>query len=142
MKKIKLFNKKGEKKNLGKSILNICLFGAIIIVSIVLIFALYIVLSSPDFEREELFQTEPTILYDKNGNEFARVGDEDSTIITYDELPDVLIDSLVATEDSRFFQHNGLDLFRFMKTTFKTLLGSDDAGGASTLSMQVIKNTY
>ena len=145
MKKFKIKRKEKkekEKRVLWKTLLSIILFFAIIVVSIFLVFALYIVLTSPDFEKKELYQTEPSILYDKYGNEFARVGAEDSTVISYDDIPNVLIDALVATEDSRFFQHNGIDLFRFLMASGKTLLGSKDAGGASTLSMQVIKNTY
>ena len=145
MKKIKLKSnepKKKEKRSMWRTILSILLVIAIFGVTMLLILALYIVLTAPDFEKKELFQTEPTILYDKNGDELARVGTEDSSIITYDEFPNVLIDSLIATEDSRFFEHNGIDLFRFLKATVKTVAGSDDAGGASTLSMQVIKNTY
>ena len=148
MKKIKLpkFKKKNKeeknKKSIWRLVLSILLIGAIGIVSLILVFSLYIVISSPNFEKKELFQTEPSIIYDINGEELARVGAEDSTVISYDDLPEVLVDALVATEDSRFFQHNGIDLFRFMTATFKTLLGSKDAGGASTLSMQVIKNTY
>ncbi|MBQ8902594.1 MAG: transglycosylase domain-containing protein [Bacilli bacterium] len=148
MKKLKLkkrptkTKKIKSKKSTWKTILSIILAIAIVVISICLVFALYIVISSPDFEKNELYQTEPTVLYDKYGKEFARVGAEDSAIVTYDELPDVLVDSLVATEDSRFFQHNGLDLFRFLKASVLQLVGSDTAGGASTLSMQVIKNTY
>ncbi len=148
MKKIRLKKKTTKssktkvKKATWKTVLSIFLAIAIVVISICLIFALYIVISSPDFEKNELYQTEPTVLYDRNGKEFARVGAEDSAIVTYDELPDVLVDSLVATEDSRFFQHNGLDLFRFLKASVLQLVGSDTAGGASTLSMQVIKNTY
>ena len=134
-------NKK-EKRVLWKTILSIILALAITFISLFLVFALYIVITSPDFEQNELYQIEPSILYDKYGNEFARVGSEDSSIIAYEDIPNVLIDALVATEDARFFQHNGIDLFRFVVATFKTLLGSKDAGGASTLSMQVIKNTY
>lgn len=143
MKKIKIKRKKKTtaNKKTWKSLLSISLFVAIGLVSTFLIFALYIVLTSPDFKKTELYQTEPTILYDVDGKEFARVGSEDSDLITYDELPDVLVDALVATEDSRFFQHNGLDLFRFLKASALQLSGSN-AGGASTLSMQVIKNTY
>lgn len=140
--KVKDNNKEKEKKKGWKRILSILLLIAIIGVSLLLAFALYIVITSPDFEEQELYQVEPTILYDIRGNEFARIGSEDSTIVTYEELPEILIDSLVATEDSRFFQHNGLDLFRFIKATAGQLLGSESAGGASTLSMQVIKNTY
>ena len=147
MKKINLLKFKNknndvpkEKKVIWKTILSWILVFAIAFVSLLLVFSLYIVITSPNFEKQELYQTDPTILYDVNGEEFARVGAEDSSVVSYDELPEVLIDALVATEDSRFFQHNGIDLFRFMTATFKTLLGSKDAGGASTLSMQVIKN--
>ncbi len=153
MKKLKVLNNKKkekensnnivkEKKVVWKSVLNVILGIAIVLITLFLIFALYIVITSPDFEKRELYQEEPSIFYDKYGNEFARVGAEDSDVISYNEIPNVLIDALVATEDSRFFQHNGLDLFRFVKATVKTLAGSDAAGGASTLSMQVIKNTY
>lgn len=135
-------NKNKNGKKAWKSVLNVLLVIAIGIISIGLVFALYIVLSSPDFDKDKLYQKEPTILYDKNGNEFARVGEANATIVTYDEIPDVLIDALVATEDSRFFQHNGIDLFRFIKASVLQLLGQGDAGGASTLDMQVIKNTY
>lgn len=59
--------------------------------------------------------------------------------ITFDDLPQVLVDALVATEDSRFYQHNGVDMARFMKATILNLVGQDDAGGASTLTMQTVK---
>ena len=134
--------KKEGNRTTWKSVLNVILMVAIVGVSIILIFALYIVISSPNFDKEKLYQKEPSILYDRNGKEFARVGAENSTVITYDEIPDVLVDALVATEDSRFFQHSGLDLFRFLKASFGQLIGSDTAGGASTLSMQVMKRTY
>lgn len=131
-----------QKRNLFKSFLNFVLLGAIGLVSLFLVFALYIVLTSPDFDQSLLYQKEPTILYDINGDELARIGTKDSTLVTFEELPEVIVDALVATEDSRFFQHNGLDLVRFLKASVLQVLGNNDAGGASTLSMQVVKNTY
>ena len=52
-----------------------------------------------------------------------------------------MIDAIVATEDSRFFEHEGFDIYRFMKAGVGFLKG-EDAGGASTLTMQLSKNTY
>lgn len=62
-------------------------------------------------------------------------------------MSEVLIDAMIATEDSRFFQHNGFDAARFLKASFgqvinKLLHRSSNAGGASTLSMQVVKNSF
>ena len=133
---------KEDKKVKWKSVLNVILIIAITSVSIFLLFILYIVISSPNFDKEKLYQKEPSILYDRNGKEFARVGASNSTVITYDEIPDVLVDALIATEDSRFFQHSGLDLFRFIKASLGQIFHSKTAGGASTLSMQVMKRTY
>ena len=62
--------------------------------------------------------------------------------VKYNELPQVLVDAIIAPEDSRFYQHNGFDAARFMKASVGQVLGNSDAGGASTLSMQVIKNTF
>ena len=73
-KKKEKIKKDKPKKVLWKSILNVLLIIAISLISLGLLFALYIVISSPDFEKDKLYQKEPTILYDKNGLEIARVG--------------------------------------------------------------------
>ena len=103
-------------------------------------FAYYIVENAPEFEPENLYSTEPTILYYADGSEMATIGLQKRSILTYDELPEVLINALVATEDANFFQHNGVDIKRFMVASVKQLLGNSNAGGASTLTMQLSKN--
>lgn len=148
MKKINLkklkSNKPKNKKVLNKNnILSIILIAGITVVSIILIFALYIIISSPDFNREKLYSKESSVLYYKDGEtELARLGNYDRVLVSYDSLPQVLIDAIIATEDSRFFQHSGLDMARFMKASLGQLLGNDKAGGASTLTMQVAKRAY
>lgn len=134
---------KGKKKNMKKW-LKILLLSILIcfIVGIVAIigFFSYIVINAPDFDEELFYVTEPSIIYDKDGNEIAKLGLEKRVTLSYDELPEVLIDAIVATEDSRFFEHNGVDWARFLKASFYQLLGRSEAGGASTLTMQVSKN--
>ena len=130
--------KKGRVKN---TVLIVLISLGILIASAILAFALYIIITSPDFVVEELYTKEPTVLYDRNGDELTRIGNENVELVTYSDLPQVLVDALIATEDSRFFQHNGFDAARFIRASLGQLAGQD-AGGASTLSMQVIKNTY
>ena len=148
MRKLKL-KKKGNnnsktkfKINFGQSALTWILFIGIAFVSLCLVFALYIIIASPDFDTNKLYHKDATVIYDKDKNEIARIGEQNRKIIYYDDLPEVLIDALVATEDSRFYQHNGVDMLRFIKASIGQLTGNSSAGGASTLSMQVIKNTY
>lgn len=139
IRKEKKVKKKKSKKNI---ILGILISFGIICASAVLAFALFIIITSPDFVPKELYTKEPTVIYAKDGTtELARLGSKNVEVVTYQDMPQVLIDALVATEDSRFFQHNGVDAARFIKASIGQLAGKN-AGGASTLSMQVIKNTY
>ena len=116
----------------------ICILGVLAVSG----FAIYIVVSAPKWDNNQLNSTQSSILYDSDGNEFAKLGSEIRENINYEDLPEIFVDALIATEDSRFFQHNGIDLARFAKAAFLQLLGKDDAGGGSTLSMQVIKNKF
>ena len=98
--------------------------------------------AEPRFKPSALNSKELTILYDKDDKEFAKLGVEKREKVTYEELPEVLIDAIIATEDSRFFQHNGFDAPRFVKASIGQVLGDSNAGGASTLTMQVVKNVF
>ena len=131
---------KGKKKK-RKVILLVILsiFLAIVIAGIA--FLIYIVISAPKFDPDNLYTKEASTLYDTDGNSFARLGSEMREKIEYDEMSEELVNAIVATEDSRFFQHNGFDLPRFVKASFGQLLGQN-AGGASTLTMQVSKNQF
>ncbi len=140
--KSKLKKIKDDKKNRGTYILIGLMWLLIAFFTIFVIFMLYIIISAPKFTPEKLYDKEATILYDINGNEYARLGTENRELVTYDDLPQVLVDAIVATEDSRYFQHNGFDIARFLKATAGQLIGRSGAGGASTLSMQVVKNTF
>lgn len=132
-----------SKKKIITVLIMLVLTGFIIIMGIFAAFLFYIKsIADPLYaEREKDLNTkETTTLYDKDGNEFAKLGSEMREKVSYEELPEVLIDAIVATEDSRFFQHNGFDAPRFLKATLGQLAGNRSAGGASTLSMQVVKN--
>ena len=133
---------KYKKGTLGQKILIIFMIFLIFCLTVGIIFTLYVIINSPKFDTSNLYSKEASVLLDKNGNEFARLGTENRELVNYEELPQVLIDAIVATEDSRYFQHNGVDLARFTKAVIGQLMGRSDAGGGSTLTMQVVKNTY
>ena len=142
---VKVKKKKKVKKVL-KIILNIFLLLLLIGLIGGIIFAIYIVTHAPDFNPENLYSTESSILYDRNGNQAGKLGVEKRKNVNYDDLPQVLIDAIIATEDSRFMQHNGFDLPRFLKASagqvVNKITGHGNAGGGSTLTMQVSKNNY
>ena len=118
----------------------ICIFAIIAFIGGVG-FCYYIVNSAPEFDATKLYEKEATLIYDSEMNLMATLGTEKREKVTYDELPQVLVDAIIATEDSRFFQHSGFDLPRFVKASIGQLLGQS-SGGASTLTMQVSKNAF
>ena len=116
-------------------------FCAIIVFVAGVGFCYYIVKSAPEFNVDKMFEKEATRIYDSKGNLIATLGTEQRQKITYNELPEVLIDAIIATEDSRFFQHNGFDAPRFLKASVSQVLGQG-GGGASTLTMQLSKLAF
>lgn len=141
-KKNKGKKKKGKGKKIFKIVLIIGFILVIIAVIMMCIFFYMIIKKAPDFDPEKLYQKESSILYTTNEEIYAKLGTEKRENISYDNVAEVLIDAVVATEDSRFFQHNGFDFLRFMKASFYQLLGYSEAGGASTLTMQLSKQYY
>ena len=138
--------KKKKIKKILKILLNIFLLFLLVGLIGGIIFAVYIVTHAPDFDPKNLYSTESSIVYDINGNQAAKLGVEKRKNVNYDDLPQVLIDAIIATEDSRFMQHNGFDLPRFLKASagqvVNKITGHGNAGGGSTLTMQVSKNNY
>lgn len=63
--------------------------------------------------------------------------------IEYNQIPQNLIEALVAIEDERFYDHSGIDYKSLLRVAFKTILMQDSSsGGGSTISQQLAKNLY
>ena len=132
--------KRKKKRKWWKRLLSFFLLCGAMGVFAVFAFCIYIVSSCGEFDPNALANQDQSIIYDKNGNIMAKLGMEKRESVKYEDLPQVLIDAIIATEDSRYFEHNGVDGARFLKASVGQLLGNSGAGGASTLTMQVVKN--
>ncbi len=65
---------------------------------------------------------------------------ENSVWVTYDQLPQNLIDAAIAIEDQRFERHQGVDWYRTGGAFIQSFLGGGDMYGGSTITQQLIKN--
>ena len=141
-----LFGGKNNKKRKKKIVSILIIIFLLLGIAGMLAFSAFIVYvkvqADPKFETTNLNTLEISRIYDKDGNEIAKLGSEKREKVKYDELPEILVDAIIATEDSRFFQHNGLDAPRFAKAMIGQVTRGSEAGGASTLSMQVVKNSF
>ena len=68
---------------------------------------------------------------------------ENRIMVDYTQLPEALVQALVATEDVRFYEHSGIDFFALGRAVVKRgLMGQKSAGGGSTITQQLAKQLY
>lgn len=82
-------------------------------------------------------------VYDRDGVLMGKYFIEERTQVNFTQISPHAISALIATEDIRFYQHSGVDLWSLMRVVWKSLiLGDKSAGGGSTLSQQLAKNLF
>lgn len=60
-------------------------------------------------------------------------------LLTYEEIPKVVVDAIVSIEDRRFFEHNGINYVRLVEGVLAPLMGHHRMQGGSTLTMQMAR---
>src|SRR5882672_1053163 len=85
----------------------------------------------------DTFTLEPEVL---SNDLLSKAGKREA--VRFAEIPPVLVHAILSTEDHRFFQHSGLDLLGIGRALWRNA-GEDHAGqGGSTITQQLVKNTY
>jgi len=93
----------------------------------------------PTFEELENPETNlATEIFSSDGETLGKYYSENRTPIKYEDLPDHLVQALVATEDERFYQHAGIDA----KGTLRAAVYLGSRGGASTITQQLAKQLF
>ena len=93
----------------------------------------------PTFEELENPQTNlATEVISIDGKTIGKYAKENRTPIKYEELPQNLVNALVATEDERFYSHSGIDF----RGTARAVIKLGSGGGASTITQQLAKNLF
>ena len=82
----------------------------------------------------------PMRIYTSEGNLMGIFGKEKRLYRKFQEFPPSLIEALLATEDVRFFEHQGIDIIGVMRAALGYIKGRRE--GASTITMQVARNFY
>ena len=95
----------------------------------------------PSFEALENPEYDAaSVIYSHDETIFGTYYIENRLPVTFDDLPKSMVDALIATEDARFFKHNGIDTRALGRVAVKTvLLGQDSGGGGSTITQQLAK---
>jgi len=147
-----------SKEKIKKTKKRIKAFWIIVSIPVIFLFILFIIISTdslkffadeplsymPDFEElenpksnlsSEIFSADQKLL-----GKYYR---QNRTVVSFDNLPQNLVDALVATEDIRFYDHSGIDPRGLGRVIFKTILmGDKGSGGGSTITQQLAKNLF
>jgi len=100
-------------------------------------------LQVPSIQKIQSFKLpEASEIYSGDGVLLGKIYFENRKSIPLNEIPDPLINCLIATEDIRFFEHNGVDFIGLMRVGVKTLVLKENSGGGSTITQQLVKNRY
>lgn len=103
---------------------------------------IYFIATAPKLDVSQIDVAYSSQFYDKDGEMFADMGTENRIKIEYDDLPEKLIDAVIATEDARFFEHHGIDLRRIGGAVIANIKHGFGSEGASTITQQVVEHMF
>lgn len=148
-KKSKKPSRKGSKKKKGKFSLwkFIAKIGGILFLLGALFFILvFIGVFGPVPSKQQLTVIRNPMgseVYSADGKVLGRYYVENRSNVKFNEISPNVIKALVATEDSRFYEHRGIDEIALLRVFVKSILLQDhSSGGGSTLSQQLAKNLF
>lgn len=147
-KKLSNRQSKRKKRNRGfayilRSFLVICLLFIIMVGAFGIGALQSIIASAPDISDMSVAPDEAaTFIYDPNGVELQKLNlaSANRIYVTMDKIPQYLQEAVVATEDERFYKHNGIDLKGILRATVVNFTSGNFSEGASTITQQLLKN--
>jgi penicillin-binding protein 2A len=85
-----------------------------------------------------------SVIVDRNDKEVAKlyVAEGNREFVPFGEIPKLVQDAFVATEDKRFYEHNGVDLLGIGRALAKDVIARSAVEGASTITQQLAKNLF
>ena len=84
----------------------------------------------------------PLRIYTQDGLLIQEYGEKRRIPVTYEQIPQTLVHALLATEDQRFFEHPGVDVFGLARATVRMIKTGTKSQGGSTITMQVARNFF
>ncbi len=93
-------------------------------------------------DEKKLVMNSATELVDENGDLITKLYFENREPISIDDIPDHVQEAFVATEDSRFYEHHGLDVKAIGRALYRDILAGGKVEGGSTITQQLAKNVF
>lgn len=118
-----------------------CLFIFLVCVGIIS----YVIYKAPEFDYSDIYATVATssIVYDDEGKQIDNIYyTENRRIVKYEEMPEDLVESVIAIEDKTFWKHHGFNWIRMIGAVLSSVTGHGQISGTSTITQQLARNIY
>ncbi len=124
----------------------LCVIGVLTMAIFFKIFMTYVnttlLPSLEDYSSVDMTVSLSSMIYDRNGNLLRTLySQENRELVDLEDVPQDMIDALVAIEDKRFYQHKGVDWEGTAAAFYKTFVSGSTRGG-STLTQQVVRDMF
>ncbi|WP_342575885.1 PBP1A family penicillin-binding protein [Solibacillus sp. FSL K6-1781] len=123
-----------------KIMLKVIAVGSVFLLCCFLIFNIFIWTS--DVSKLEEPTPQPTIIYDQNGEVASKVTGSKIDGVNIEQIPEHLIHAVIATEDQKFYKHNGINVIGIVRAMTQNTMRGEIVAGGSTITQQLAKNVF
>ncbi|WP_459929441.1 transglycosylase domain-containing protein [Desulfosporosinus burensis] len=116
------------------------IFLVVLIISTLGGITLYI--SSLDISKLQTPLAHPSYLYDQKGNRISELSSSRIEPVTGQQIPLIMKKAIIAVEDRRYYEHQGVDLRSISRALYRDLISGDFSEGGSTITQQLAKNLF
>ena len=108
-----------------------------------LLVALFYYLWALTFDLSTIGQMpQRSAIYDRNGTFYSRTVGENRVMVHYNQVSQNFVNALISREDSRFYEHHGVDPLGIVRAAIRNLLFGGMKQGASTITQQLARNSF
>ncbi|MDR6555181.1 PBP1A family penicillin-binding protein [Paenibacillus qinlingensis] len=116
--------------------------GIVLLVSVGIVLMSFLYIKRLDVSLLNQPLPEASIVLDKNGQMASQLSASKIDAVPFKDIPQVLIDAIVAVEDRRFYEHKGVDMKSIVRAVARDVLKGSYSEGASTITQQLARNLF
>ena len=144
--RLKILVKKINRRSLIRAFLLLVFFATMIVGGGIVGTYVAVRKTLPDVAALETYEPAlMTVIFADDGSVAKEIGPEKRIIVTYDQIPEVLRNAIIATEDPRFFKHHGVDIRGVLRAVWENglkIFGRRKLEGGSTITQQLARKLF
>ena len=135
-----------KKEGAGIGIVKTAVAVVLALVFAVGIYVGFIFLKAPLINTDDIYSqiSQRSVMYDTDGNEIDSLyfSNGNRTVIKYKDIPENMVNAVIAIEDHKFWTHNGFNFIRMIGAVKESVFGGGEVSGTSTVTQQLARNVY